>query len=108
VSPPAAELPALKPAPGPDPEGEPGGEPEPAGARPRGRHAKQRRSSDEEVELVAQTLLAELAAAESGDPLGRFAGQVGSPGRKVALMAGGAVAVTAVLFLLMLVVGVLL
>jgi hypothetical protein len=104
VPPPAAELPAVKPAPGPDL----GGQPEPEGARPRGRHAKQRRSSDEEVELVAQTLLAELAAAESGDPLGRLASQVDSPGRKVALMAGGAVAVTAVLFLLMLVVGVLL
>jgi hypothetical protein len=76
--------------------------------RPRGKHARRARSdSDPELETAAETMLAQLAAAESADPLGRLAGQVDSPGKKFALMVGGAVALTAVLFLLMVVLGAL-
>jgi hypothetical protein len=85
---------------------------EPVAGRPRGKHARRDAAGDEaageQLDAVAEALLAELAATESGDPLGRFAGQVGSPGRKTALMVGGAVALTAVLFLLMVVLGALL
>jgi hypothetical protein len=73
----------------------------------RGKHAR-RPAAGDDLELVAESLLAELAAAEGGAPLGRLAGQVDSAGKKLALMAGGALAVTAVLFLLMVVVGALL
>jgi hypothetical protein len=116
----------LRPAPPtPEPAGsapEPAGSaPEPAGSapepvadvgdhpvRPRGKHARRARSdSDPELETAAETMLAQLAAAESADPLGRLAGQVDSPGKKFALMVGGAVALTAVLFLLMVVLGAL-
>jgi len=58
-----------------------------------------------EAEIAA--MLAQLAA-DSAAPLGRFAGQLDSPGRKIALMVGGTVVATIVVVVLMTLVGVLL
>jgi hypothetical protein len=88
--------------------------PEGGGPSPRGRHA--RRASEAgrdpeaalDPELTAEALLAQLVAAESGNPLGHLAGQVDSPGKKFALMVGGAVAMATLLFVLMAAVGALL
>jgi len=52
-------------------------------------------------------MLAQLAM-ESAAPLGRFARHLDSPGRRIALMVGGSVVATIVVFLLMALVGVLL
>jgi hypothetical protein len=73
----------------------------------RGKHAKPAAAPaapDETEELAAQ-LLAELAVHESGSPLGRYSGLADTPGKKVALMIGGAVSVLAILLLLMAVLG---
>jgi hypothetical protein len=79
----------------------------------RGRHARRAPAAEpavsaEEAERTVDAMLAQLAAAESGNPLGRAAGSLDSPGKKVALMVGGAVSVASLLFLLMVVVGALL
>ena len=52
-------------------------------------------------------MLAQLAA-ESGQPLGRFAGRFDSPASKIGLMVGGTVLAGVLILLLMAVVGVLL
>ena len=54
-----------------------------------------------EVEELANQLLAELAAAETRNPLGSLAGVVDSTGKRVALMAAGTLAVICLLFLVM-------
>lgn len=83
--------------------------PRPVAAGPRGKHARRDASEASlDPEATAQVLLARLAAAESGNPLGRYSAQLDSPGKKVALMAGGAVVATSLLFLVMLVLGALL
>jgi hypothetical protein len=78
----------------------------------RGRHARRAPASSAPAldadARTADAMLAQLAAAESANPLGRAAGSLDSPAKKVALMIGGAVSVTALLFLLMVVVGALL
>lgn len=120
----------LRPAPPPvELQPEPGPEPEPVVVPRRGKHARPTtpgtaataatpessaspespessapRLPDDEVELM----LAQLAATESGIPLGRFARHLDSPGRKVGLMIGGSVAAAVLVFLLMAVVGVML
>jgi hypothetical protein len=90
----------------------------PVAAVPGGRHARRAaqppgpagtasggRTAVEEVD--PDVLLVQLAA-DSGFALHGLAGHLDSPGAKVAVMAGGIVAVTLVMFLLMLVVGSLL
>lgn len=52
-------------------------------------------------------MLAHLAA-ESAEPLGRFAGRFDSPAKKIGLMVGGTVFAGVLILLLMAVVGVLL
>jgi hypothetical protein len=78
----------------------------------RGRHARRASAASAPAldadARTADAMLAQLAAAESANPLGRAAGSLDSPAKKVALMIGGAVSVTALLFLLMVVVGALL
>lgn len=75
----------------------------------RGRHARHDPSEAAlDPEATAEVLLAQLAAAESGNPFGRYSAHLDSPGKKVALMAGGAVVATSLLFLVMLVLGALL
>jgi len=59
-------------------------------------------------EAEVDRMLAELAAAESGVPLGRLAGHLDSPGRRVGLMIGGSVVATGLVFLLLFLVGILL
>ncbi len=65
-------------------------------------------SKPEPSVLSADALLAQLAAAESGNPLGRFSGVVDTPAKKVGLMVGGALAAMCLLFILMAVAGALL
>ena len=57
---------------------------------------------------LANQLLAELAAAETTNPLGSLAGAVDSTGKRVALMAGGTVALICLLFVVMAAFGALL
>ena len=79
--------------------------------RPRGKHARHATppgvapASDPDVEQTAAALLAQLAASESGSPLGRYSGLVDTPAKKVGLMVGGAVAAMLFLFIVMAVVG---
>jgi hypothetical protein len=61
-----------------------------------------------EVERLADQLLAELAATESGNPLGAVSGLVDTTGKRVALMVGGGLGVLLLLFVLMAVAGALL
>ena len=61
-----------------------------------------------DVEVIAAQMLAQLAASETAAPLGRFSGLVDSPGKKAAVMVGGAVLAMALLFGLMAVLGALL
>jgi len=81
-------------------------------ARPRGKHARRAHSPANDpvadVEARAAQLLAQLAASESGAPLGRYSGFVDTPAKKVGLMVGGAVVAMVVLFVLMAVVGMIL
>lgn len=73
----------------------------------RGKHAKPAAAaaSPDETEALAAQLLAQLAVHESGSPLGRYSHLVDTPGKKVALMIGGAVGVLAILLVLMAVLG---
>jgi len=81
-------------------------------ARPRGKHARRAAADVDkpaaDVEAQAAQLLAQLAASESGAPLGRYSGFVDTPAKKVGLMVGGAVVAMLVLFLLMAIVGMVL
>lgn len=98
------------------PEPTPGPTPGPAsleGAKPRGKHARRPETqpapaTTTDVERAADALLAELAAAESGSPLGRYSSLVDTPAKKVGLMVGGAVAAMCLLFIVMAIVGLLL
>ena len=54
------------------------------------------------------SMLAQLAAAESTNPLGRFSGVVDTPAKKGGLMVGGAMVAMCLLFILMAVSGALL
>ena len=69
-----------------------------------GRHAG---GVSPEVELRAEALLAELAAVESGNPLGRWSGLMDTPARKVAFTAGAAGVIIVVLIALMAILGAL-
>lgn len=60
------------------------------------------------TEEAVELLLAQLSAEVSGVPLGRVADQLATPGRKIALMVGGSVALAVVVVLLMATAGVLL
>ncbi len=72
----------------------------------RGKHAKQStRPSAEETEALAAPLLAQLAAEESGSPLGRLSSLTDTTGKKAGLMIGGAAALTLLAFALMALVG---
>ena len=100
------ELPAeQKDAAGP---GQPPAEP---AARPRGKHARRAAPGDQpsalptDLEQTAAAMLAQLAASESGSPLGRYSGLVDTSAKKVGLMVGGAVVAMIALFLLMVVAG---
>jgi hypothetical protein len=81
-----------------------------------GKHAKHAKKPEfgavtaptAEVERLADQLLAELAATESGSPLGAVSGLVDSTGKRVALMVGGGLGVLLLLFVLMAVAGALL
>lgn len=76
------------------------------GASGGGRHAR-RAPAPEDAEQLADAMLAELAAAESGNPLGRMSGLVDTPAKKIGLMVGGTVAAMLLLFLVMAVLGAL-
>jgi len=65
-------------------------------------------SKPEPAAASVDALLAQLANAESGNPLGRLSSVVDTPAKKVGLMVGGAVAAMCLLFILMAVVGALL
>lgn len=72
----------------------------------RGKHAKHAaRPSTAETEALAAQLLAQLAVEESGTPLGRYSSLMDTTGKKVALMVGGAVVVTLLVFAFMALVG---
>lgn len=60
------------------------------------------------TEEAVELMLAQLAAEVSGVPLGRVLDQLATPGRKIALMVGGSIALTVVVVLLMAAAGVLL
>jgi hypothetical protein len=88
--------------------------PEVPPVRPRGKHARRETSygdgpttAPDDVEVLAQQMLAELAATERKDPLGPLAGLVDSTPKKVGLMVGGAVAAMCLLFIVMAVLGAL-
>ena len=72
----------------------------------RGKHAKHStRPGAEETEALAAQLLAQLAAEESGSPLGRLTTLTDTTGKKAGLMIGGAAALTLLAFALMALVG---
>lgn len=82
-------------------------------SRPRGKHARTApigtaQAAALDPELRAEALVARLKAAESGNPFGRWSALLDSPGKKVAVMAGGAVLATSLLFLVMVALGTLL
>ena len=74
--------------------------------RPRGKHARAAQPAVDPEVLAAQ-MVAELAAAESGSPLGRFESLLDTPGKKIVAMVGGAVAATALFFCLLALMGLL-
>ena len=82
--------------------------------RPGGKHARKPEfgavtTPDEaEVDRLAAQMLAELAAAEGGTPLGAATGLVDSTGKKVLLIAGVGLGVLSLLFVLMAAAGALL
>lgn len=80
--------------------------------RSRGKHARRSVAPAQDpaadVEAQAAQLLAQLAASESGAPLGRYSGFVDTPAKKVGLMMGGAVVAMLVLFVLMALIGMVL
>ena len=100
--------PAVAPVPPPVVDDDAHAEPEQTPVR-RGKHA---RPADEpvalDIESTAAAMLAELAAAESGNPVGQWSALLDSPGKKVALMVGGAVTAMVLIFLLMSAAGALL
>jgi hypothetical protein len=72
----------------------------------RGKHAKHSsRPSAAETEALAAQLLAQLAAEESGSPLGRLSSLTDTTGKKAGLMIGGAAALTLLAFALMALIG---
>ena len=110
---PAAPEPVAAAAPEPEPVPEqvpagvdtPGVDAAPVAPR-RGKHAKHAaRPSTAETEALAAQLLAQLAVEESGSPLGRYSGLMDTTGKKAALMVGGAVVVTLLVFAFMALVG---
>jgi hypothetical protein len=112
--PPAALEPVTAAAPEPELEAEPvpvaadaPAEEDAAPVAPRrGKHAKHAaRPSTAETEALAAQLLAQLAVEESGSPLGRYSSLMDTTGKKVALMVGGAVVVTLLVFAFMALVG---
>lgn len=87
-----------------------------AAPAPRGKHARRAApaaggaapATNQDVERTAAALLAQLAAHESGSPLGRWSSLIDSPGKKVGLMVGGAAVAMLVLFIVMTLAGTLL
>jgi len=81
-------------------------------AKPRGKHARRPDAGDKPAEALSQaemdTMLAQLAAAEGGAPLGRFSRHVDTKGKQLAVMVGGAAVVSFVIFVLLVVLGALL
>ncbi len=79
-----------------------------------GKHAKKAEFGavtappDDEVERLADQLLAELAATEGGSPLGAASGLVDTTGKRIALVAGAGLGLLLLLVVLMAVVGALL
>ncbi|HEU4912093.1 MAG TPA: hypothetical protein VFV76_09360 [Actinomycetes bacterium] len=75
----------------------------------RGKHARAAAEPGAlDIEGTAAAMLAELAAAESGNRVGQWSALLDSPGKKVGLMVGGAVAAMVLIFLLMSAAGALL
>jgi hypothetical protein len=78
-----------------------------------GKHAKKPEfgavtAPTDDVERLADQLLAELAATEGGSPLGAASGLIDSSGKRVALMVGGGLGILLVLVVVMAVAGALL
>jgi hypothetical protein len=75
----------------------------------RGKHAKRVSTpavaAPTEVEALADQMLAELAVSEAKNPLGPLAPHLDSPGKRVGVMIGGAVAGICLLFIVMTIVG---
>ena len=81
----------------------------PAPVPPRGKHARHASAEPAfDPELSPDALLARLAAEEAKNPFGAYAGLLDTPGKKIGLMAGGALLATGLLFLVMAVLGSLL
>jgi hypothetical protein len=98
----------------PDPVPPVGPSPAAQPTRSGGKHAKKAEFGavtappDDEVERLADQLLAELAATEGGSPLGAASGLVDTTGKRVALVAGAGLGLLLLLVVLMAVVGALL
>ena len=77
----------------------------------RGKHAKRTSTaavgSPPEVEALADQMLAELAVSESKNPLGKLSPHLDTPGKRVGVMVGGAVAGICLLFIVMTILGAL-
>lgn len=100
--------PAVAPVQRPVVDDEAPAKPEQAPVR-RGKHARPAAEPKAlDIEGTAAAMLAELAASESGNPVGQWSALLDSPGKKVALMVGGAVAAMVLMFLLMSAAGALL
>jgi hypothetical protein len=89
-----------------------GVQPTPSGGK-HARHAKKPEfgavtAPTDEVERLADQLLAELAATEGGSPLGAASGLVDSTGKRIALVLGVGLGILVLLILVMAVVGTLL
>jgi hypothetical protein len=89
----------------------------PVVARAGGKHAKHAKqpvfgaastTDQAEVERLADRMLVELAAAESGNPIGAASTLVDSTPKRALLMVGGSIAAMALLFIVMAVAGALL
>ena len=90
------------------------GSADPAPRQSRGKHARRTPANDEtsstadEVEALANQMLAQLAASESKNPLGSVAGAVDSTGKRAVLMVGGAFVAMLLIFIVMAIAGALL
>jgi hypothetical protein len=75
----------------------------------RGKHARRAPAGPagppDDVEVLANQLLAQLAVAESKNPLGPLASHLDTPGKRVGAMVGGAVGGICLLFILMTILG---
>jgi hypothetical protein len=58
-----------------------------------------------EIEVLADQMLAELAVSETKNPLGQLGPHLDTPGKRVGVMVGGAIAGICLLFIVMTILG---